>query len=98
MSRALCRGSRETNEASGLGDPSMMKSFALLMITFALLAFCSFARAQDQEPNIDSKIAVARANMRADRYTIITTAMNFSEKEAAVFWPIYRQYEYERSK
>jgi len=24
--------------------------------------------------------------------------MNFSDKEAAVFWPIYRQYEYERSK
>ena len=76
----------------------MMKNSALLMIMFAMLAFCSFASAQDQEPNIDSKIAVARANMRADRSTIITTAMNFSEKEAAVFWPIYRQYEYERSK
>jgi hypothetical protein len=76
----------------------MMKTSALITITFAMLACCSFARAQDQEPNIDSTIAVARANMRADRSTIITTAMNFSEKEAAAFWPIYRQYEYERSK
>ena len=24
--------------------------------------------------------------------------MNFTDKEAAAFWPVYRQYEYERSK
>ena len=76
----------------------MMKNSALLMITFAMLAFCPFGRAQDQEPAIDSAIEVARANMRADRATIITQAMNFSDKEAAAFWPIYRQYEYERSR
>jgi hypothetical protein len=76
----------------------MMKNSALLMITFAMLAFCPFGRAQDQEPTIDSAIEVARANMRADRTTIITQAMNFSDKEAAAFWPIYRQYEYERSR
>jgi hypothetical protein len=76
----------------------MIKSSALLMITFAMLAFCPFGRAQDQEPTIDSAIEVARANMRADRATIITQAMNFSDKEAGAFWPIYRQYEYERSR
>jgi hypothetical protein len=76
----------------------MIKNSALLMITFAMLAFCPFGRAQDQEPSIDSAIEVARANMRADRATIITQAMNFSDKEAAAFWPIYRQYEYERSR
>jgi hypothetical protein len=76
----------------------MMKNSALLIITFAMLASCPFGRAQDQEPTIDSAIEVARANMRADRATIITQAMNFSDKEAAAFWPIYRQYEYERSR
>jgi hypothetical protein len=76
----------------------MMKNSALLMIMFAMLAFCPFGRAQIQEPTIDSAIEVARANMRADRATIITQAMNFSDKEAAAFWPIYRQYEYERSR
>ena len=74
----------------------MMKNCALLMVTFAMLAFCPLGRAQDQEPSINSAIEVARANMRADRATIITQAMNFSDKEAAAFWPIYRQYEYER--
>src|SRR5271167_1888574 len=74
----------------------MIKNSGLLVVTFAMLAFCPFGRAQDQEPSIDSAIEVARANMRADRATIITQAMNFSDKEAAAFWPIYRQYEYER--
>lgn len=75
----------------------MTKNSALLIVTFSMLAFCSLGRAQDQEPNIDSTIEVARANMRADKATIITQAMAFSDKEAAAFWPIYRQYEHERS-
>ena len=76
----------------------MMKNCALLVVTFAMLAFCPLGRAQDQEPDIDSTIAVARANMQADRTTIITTGMNFNDKDGAAFWPIYQQYEYERSK
>jgi hypothetical protein len=76
----------------------MIKNSALLMLTFAMLAFCPLGRAQDQEPTIDSTIALVRANMQADRTTLITTGMNFSDKEGAVFWPIYKQYEYERSK
>ncbi|MGA9642275.1 MAG: hypothetical protein WBQ72_12835 [Terriglobales bacterium] len=76
----------------------MMKNSALLIVTFAMLAFCPFGRAQDQEPTIDSTIAVVRANMQADRTSLITTGMNFNDKEGAAFWPIYQQYEYERSR
>jgi hypothetical protein len=76
----------------------MMKNSALLMVTFAMLAFCPLGRAQDQQPTIDSTIAVVRANMLADRTTLITTGMNFNDKDGAAFWPIYQQYEYERSK
>ena len=35
--------------------------------------------------------------MGADRATIIAAAMNFSDKDATAFWPIYRNYEHERS-
>ena len=76
----------------------MMKNSALLGVTFAMLAFCPLGRAQDQKPTIDSTIAVVRANMKANRTAIITTAMNFNEKDGAAFWPIYREYEYERSR
>ena len=76
----------------------MIKNSALLMISFAMLAFCPLGRAQDQEINIDSTIAVVRANMRADRTALITTGMNFNDKDGAAFWPIYQQYEYDRSR
>jgi hypothetical protein len=76
----------------------MIKNCALLVITFAMLAFCPSGRAQDHQPTIDSTIAVVRANMQADRTTLITTGMNFNEKDGATFWPIYKQYEYERSR
>ena len=76
----------------------MIKNSALLMVTFAMLAFCPLGRAQDQEPTIDSAIAMARANMKAGKTTLITTAMNFNDKEGAAFWPVYQQYDYERSR
>ena len=76
----------------------MMKNSALLMLMFAMLAFCPLGRAQDQELTIDSTIAVVRANMQADRTVLITTGMNFNDKDGAAFWPIYKQYEYERSR
>ena len=76
----------------------MIKNCALLMVTFAMLAFCPLGRAQDQEPTIDSTIAVVRANMQADRTALITRGMNFNDKDGAAFWPIYQQYEYERSR
>ena len=72
----------------------MMKNSASLMVMFAMLAFCPLGRAQD---SIDSAIEVARAEMQADKTTILTTTMNFSDKDGAAFWPIYRQYEHERS-
>ena len=76
----------------------MIKKSALLMVTFAMFSFCPLGRAQEQEPTVDSAIAVVRANMRAGRTALITTGMNFSEKDGAAFWPIYQQYEYERSR
>ena len=76
----------------------MTKNSVLLIATFAMLASCLLVRAQDQQPNIDSTIAVVRANMQADRTTLITTGMNFSDKDGAAFWPIYREYQHERSR
>lgn len=75
----------------------MIRKSILLTLTFVMLAVSPICRAQGQRPSIDSAIEDARANMRADRTTILTAAMNLSDKDAAVFWPIYRQYEYERS-
>jgi len=91
-------GQRMTHNTSGIAAQRLVRTPLLVTITFAILAMSSLCGAQDQEPNVSSLIEVARAGMQADRATIITAAMNFSDKEAAAFWPIYRQYEYERSK
>jgi hypothetical protein len=90
--------------AIGIGVQKMVHKFVLLTIAFAMFALSPLCRAQGQEPtpdlnqnpNIDSAIEVARADMRAQKATIITQAMNFSDKEGAAFWPVYRQYERER--
>ncbi len=75
----------------------MIRKSVVLTITFAILVLSAFCRAQDQQPSLDSVIAVFRADMNADRAAVITQAMNFSDKDAGAFWPIYRKYEYERS-
>ncbi len=76
----------------------MMKNCVLLIATFAMFALCPLGRAQDQEPTLDSTIALLRTNMQASRDTLVTTGMNFNDKDGAAFWPIYREYEYERSR
>ena len=86
-----------TDFASGIGVQAMIRKSALLTITFAMLALSPLCRAQNQERSMASAIEVVRADMGADRAKIITEAMNFNDKDAAAFWPIYRKYEYERS-
>ena len=76
----------------------MIRNCVVLTIMTAMLAVSPLCRAQDQQPSLGSMIEVFRAGVRADRATIITQAMNFSDKDAAVFWPIYRKYEYQRSR
>jgi hypothetical protein len=41
---------------------------------------------------------VVREGMQANKTTLVGTAMDLNDKDAAAFWPIYRQYEYERSR
>jgi hypothetical protein len=88
---------RSATQAQRHRSSAMIRNLIVLTITFATLILCSPCSAQDQQPSLNSVIAVARADMRADKDTIITAAMNFSDKDAAAFWPIYRKYEYERS-
>ena len=74
----------------------MTRILLLLTMTFSMFASSSL-RAQNQAPSIDSAMEVGRAGMRADRITIISTAMDFNQDDGAAFWPVYRQYEHERS-
>jgi hypothetical protein len=77
----------------------MIRNYLLLNVSVALLALTPLCLAQNEDPpSLDSAIALVRANMQANKTVITGQAMEFNDKDAAAFWPIYRQYEYERSK
>ena len=66
---------------------------AVLLAT-ALLTAQAFA----QETSLDSYLELMRSDIRTEKKAIVERVMNFSESEAAKFWPFYREYELEVSK
>ena len=46
----------------------------------------------------DAYIEMLRSDIRAKKVAIMTQSMNFSEEQAKVFWPIYREYNTEQEK
>ena len=68
-----------------------------VMLTVLSLSLVSSGQAQ-QTPSFDSVMAVMRADIQANKTTIIGQAMDLNDRDATLFWPIYRQYQYERSK
>ena len=77
---------------------SMSLILAATAIALALLALTPFCQAQNPSTNFDAALELARSEMPANRSAIIEAAMDFTPREAAEFWPLYRQYEYERLK
>ncbi len=89
---------RITDDSSSAVQSLVRKSVIVIaaFATFCIVPLCR-AQTQGEEVSVESAIEVVRADARADRATIITPAMKFSDRDAAAFWPIYRHYEYERS-
>jgi len=73
-----------------------MRRIALIFAAF-VLAFTTLGAAQDKpaqnQQSIDSYIETIRADTRADKTAIITAGMQFNEKDAKAFWPVYKKYE-----
>jgi len=75
----------------------------LVIAATGLLVFGSTAlRAQDKDPqfgdkelNVTAYIELLRSDIQAERVQVITQVMQFSEEDAAKFWPIYREYQTE---
>jgi len=66
-----------------------------LILIFALLVFgFGFAAADD---GTDEFIELLRSDLRADKQALVEIAMDLTEADAEIFWPIYRKYEAERT-
>ena len=47
---------------------------------------------------VETYVDTIRADLRADKVGVISAVMQFSERDAAAFWPIYKKYEFEVAK
>jgi hypothetical protein len=75
-------------------------SVALLLSAFAGAAAAQTAAAPKADPrdqNLRAYAELLRSDVRSQKVAILTEMMDFSEKEDAAFWPIYRQYDVELS-
>ncbi|MFI5406284.1 MAG: hypothetical protein ACHQ1D_07195 [Nitrososphaerales archaeon] len=67
------------------------------MKKFVLIAFIfSFTNLFAQD--VDSYIELLKSDVKTNRKAIITEVMAFTEKQSEVFWPIYREFEFELDK
>jgi hypothetical protein len=48
--------------------------------------------------NLRAYVELLRSDVRSQKVAILTEMMDFTEKEDAAFWPIYREYDVELSK
>ena len=64
-----------------------------LLWLVALVALPSLAQAQQ-----DAYVELLRSDVKTQRVAIITEVMQFSDSASALFWPVYREYEYEATK
>ena len=65
---------------------------ALVTLLFAPAAF------SQEKISSDSMIEMLRSDLRTEKRALIEKTMKFTDKEAAAFWPFYREYELEASK
>lgn len=64
----------------------------MLTLLFALATTTAYAQ------DVNSFIEMLRSDVKTEKRAIITAAMEFTEQQAAAFWPVYRDYELELDK
>src|SRR4051812_39028888 len=79
-------------------------SVRTLGVTVLAATVAAGASAQTANPsesrdlNLRAYVELLRADVRAEKVAILTEMMEFTEKEDAAFWPIYREYDVELSR
>ncbi len=88
----------------------LMKRLLFLSLFMLPMLAASAARTQDasskqdmsassnRDLNLQAYTELLRADVKAKRVAIITQIMQFNDADAAIFWPIFRDYDHELSK
>lgn len=82
---------------------SVKKIFVVILFVVAMLVASAAltqdtSTSSDRELNLRAYIELLRADVKAKRVAIITEIMQFSDADAATFWPLFRDYDHELSK
>ncbi len=74
-----------------------MKILGLVAVVAMAVIFSGRTVAQNSSSDaaVDAYIDAMRADFRADKIDLITAAMQFNQKDAAAFWPVYKRYQAE---
>ncbi len=70
----------------------------LFIILFFLSITSIFAQEFNKEDFNSYYIELLRSDIKFQKKFIVSETMNFSEEDASVFWPIYKEYEIELDK
>ena len=71
---------------------------ALLLASMSSTAAAQTAPGADtRDQNLRAYTELLRSDVRSQKVAILTEMMDFTEKEDAAFWPIYREYDTELS-
>ena len=76
----------------------MTALFGLSLMTPLAYTQDQVSKSDDKELNLRAYIELIRADVKAQRVGIITQIMQFDDAQAAKFWPIFREYDFELSK
>jgi hypothetical protein len=71
---------------------------AATLMPMGTLAQVLESKSDTQDQNLRADIELLRSDVRADKTKILAAMMQLDDKDAAVFWPIYHEYESELAK
>ena len=63
-----------------------------MLTAAALVAAATLVAPAVQAQTVHDEIALSRAQIQADRQTIVFATLGLTEAESKVFWPLYRDY------
>jgi len=70
-------------------------AFALFVLASVVVAAPAPDHHEGEEQNLDQLIELMRKDVRAEKADIVAKTMELDAEEAALFWPVYKQYEAE---
>jgi len=66
----------------------------IVALSLMMLGMVPVVQAQD----MNSFVELLRKDIKAEKTAVITMVMEFTDAESEIFWPLYREYEFEADK